>query len=74
MPVMILNVPRPKWNDVQMAAATHGLDIAPDRPAEEGPTRVEITGSWEKLQQTLNKAGNGVRMVGVATRRPNGAV
>lgn len=73
MAVMRLNVPRHKWNDIQIAAVTLGLDIAPDHPGEtEDITAVEVTGTWEKLQQALNRAGNGIRLVGVFERRPNG--
>lgn len=70
---MRLKVPRPKWNDITISAITLGLDIAPDSPAEDGETTdVEVTGTWTKLQQCLNKAGNGIQLVGVFTRRPNG--
>ncbi len=51
---MVLEVPRPAWNDVVMAATVFGLDIEPDSPEERGPSTVEICGSWEKLQQAYN--------------------
>lgn len=73
MAVMRLKVPRHKWNDITVAAVTFGLDIAPDHPTEEEEvTDVEVTGSWEKLQQALNRAGNGIQLVAVFMRRPNG--
>lgn len=73
MAVMRLKVPRPKWNDITIAAITLGLDMAPDQPIETGEaTDVEVTGSWQKLQQALNRAGNGIQLVGVFKLRPNG--
>lgn len=48
--MLVLEVPRPAWNDTVMAAVVFGLDLEPDRPEEHGPTTVEICGSWDKLQ------------------------
>lgn len=48
--MIVLGVPRPAWNDVVMAATVFGLDMEPDNPEDTGPSIVEMTGSWDKLQ------------------------
>lgn len=52
--MLVLDVPRPAWNDTVMAAVVFGLDMSPDSPEEVGPSKVEMTGSWEKLQQAYS--------------------
>lgn len=51
--MIVLDVPRPAWNDTVMAAVVFGLDISPDRPEDQGSTIVDLCGSWEKLQQAF---------------------
>jgi ribosome biogenesis protein Tsr3 len=56
MPVMVLEVPLPAWNQVVIQSVLFGLDMSPDKHSESGkPTVVEVTGSWEKLQQAYSK-------------------
>lgn len=54
MPVMVLDVPAPAWNETVLQSVMYGLDICPDTHRE-GNTVVEITGSLEKLQQVFSK-------------------
>lgn len=53
MPIMVLDVPLPAWNEVILQSVLHGLDICPENHREKGNTVVEITGSWEKLNTAL---------------------
>jgi ribosome biogenesis protein Tsr3 len=53
MAVMVLDVPTPEWNNVVFQSAMLGLDISPDDHREKGNTVVEITGTWEKLNQVF---------------------
>ena len=55
MPVMVLDVPSSAWNETVLQSVLYGLDMCPDTHRSEGSTVVEITGSWEKLNQVLNK-------------------
>lgn len=54
MPVMVLDVPSLAWNEVVLQSTLYGLDMCPDSHRENQRTVVEITGSWEKLNQVLN--------------------
>lgn len=69
MAVLILKVQRPQWNNVEMAAAIFGLDMAPDCPEDE-TTAVEISGSVEKLQQVLTHIGRGPQLITVVDQLP----
>lgn len=71
MPVLVLDVRNPDWNRVTLAVAMHGLDMTPDVPGEES-TRIEITGTIEKLQQVLSASGAGPEIVELVPRKPNG--
>lgn len=53
MPVMVLDVPVRAWNEVVLQTVLHGLDMCPDIHREHGSTVVEVTGTWEKLNQVL---------------------
>lgn len=55
MAVMVLDVPAPAWNEVVLQTTLFGLDICPESHREQGNTVVEITGTWEKLQQVLTR-------------------
>jgi len=55
MAVIVLDVPIPAWNNVVFQSAMLGLDISPDNHRERGNTIVEITGTWEKLNQVLTR-------------------
>jgi hypothetical protein len=55
MPVMVLDVPIPAWNQVVLQSTLYGLDLTPDDHRAEGNTIVEITGTWEKLNQVLTR-------------------
>lgn len=56
MPVLTLEVPERSWNDVVMSAIVFGLDMWPDNHGNTGkPTVVELSGSWQKLQQAFNR-------------------
>jgi hypothetical protein len=55
MPVMVLDVPIPAWNQVVLQSVLHGLDMSPDNHRSVGSTIVEVTGTWEKLQQVLTR-------------------
>jgi len=55
MAVLVLDVPIPAWNNVVFQAAMLGLDLVPDDHRETGNTVVEITGTWEKLNQVLTR-------------------
>lgn len=66
MSVMLIEVPRPNWNLVQLAAAKAGLDIEPDVPSElDESTSVEIAGPLEKLQWVLSESGKEVALIEV---------
>lgn len=54
MPVMVLDVPVPAWNETVLQSVLYGLDICPDSHVE-GNTVVEITGTMEKLQQVFDR-------------------
>lgn len=54
MAVMVLDVPVPAWNETVLQCVLYGLDICPE-DHREGNTIVEITGTWEKLQQVLTR-------------------
>jgi hypothetical protein len=75
MPAIVVDVPRTLWNEVVLQSIMHGLDMFPDRPT--GPTTVvEITGSWDKLNQVYSRAqrrGNGdsrISLITVAEKLP----
>lgn len=53
MPVMMLDVPIPAWNQVVVQSVLYGLDMCPDNHRENGNTVVEITGTWDKLNKAL---------------------
>lgn len=55
MPVMVLDVPIPAWNNVVIQVVMHGLDMWPDFHREKGNTVVEVTGSWDKLNLVLHR-------------------
>jgi hypothetical protein len=55
MPVIVLDVPVPAWNEVVIQSVLYGLDMSPDSHRQEGNTIVEITGTWEKLNQVLTR-------------------
>ena len=56
MPVMTLEVPEPSWNHVVMQTVLFGLDIWPMEHSTDGkPTVVQVTGSWQKLQQVYTR-------------------
>jgi len=55
MAVMVLDVPVPAWNNVIFQSAMLGLDVTPDSHREKGNTVVEITGTWEKLNQVFTR-------------------
>lgn len=55
MAVLVLDVPIPCWNNVIFQAAMLGLDVSPDDHREKGNTVVEITGTWEKLNQVFTR-------------------
>lgn len=58
MPVMIIDVPVPSWNEVVVQSVLFGLDMSPDDHREERNTVVEITGTWEKLNSALTRIRN----------------
>jgi hypothetical protein len=53
MAVMVLDVPVAAWNQVVLQSTLYGLDMWPDDHRQAGNTVVEITGTWEKLNQVL---------------------
>lgn len=53
--MMVLDVPIPCWNTVAFQSAMLGLDFTPDYHRETGNTVVEITGTWEKLNQVFTQ-------------------
>jgi hypothetical protein len=55
MPVIVLDVPIPAWNTVAFETAMLGLDLTPDYHREKGNTVVEITGTWDKLNQVFTR-------------------
>lgn len=55
MPIMVLDVPMPAWNEVILQSVLYGLDICPENHREKGNTVVEIAGSWEKLNMALTR-------------------
>lgn len=56
-----------------MAAVLYGLLASPEEPDRDGDvTLVELTGDIPKLQQAFNRAGNGVRLIAMFERKPNG--
>lgn len=55
MAVLVLDVPVAAWNNVVFQSAMLGLDLTPDSHRERGNTIVEITGTWEKLNQVLTR-------------------
>jgi hypothetical protein len=55
MPVMVLDVPVECWNETVVQSVLYGLDFHPDYHQEKGNTLVEITGTWEKLNNTLTR-------------------
>lgn len=71
---MVLDVPRPAWNDVVMAATVFGLDMEPNSPEDlGGSSTVEICGSWDKLQLAYNhctRKGDRPKLVYVAGSLP----
>ena len=71
--MLVLDVPRPAWNDIAMSAVVFGLDIEPDRPEDDGSTIVEMCGSLEKLQQAFTyskRKVDGPKIVRVAGSLP----
>lgn len=50
---MVLDVPNPAWNQVVLQATLFGLDMCPETHSSKGNTVVEITGTWEKLNEAL---------------------
>lgn len=55
MAVAVLDVPIPAWNNVVFQCAMLGLEFTPDNHRENGNTVVEITGTWEKLNQVFTR-------------------
>lgn len=55
MPVMVLDVPAPAWNEVSLQCTLFGLDLCPEYRNSKGNTVVEITGTWEKLNEVLTR-------------------
>lgn len=55
MPVAVLDVQIPTWNRVVIESVLHGIDMYPDTHRATGNTVVELTGTWEKLNQVINK-------------------
>jgi hypothetical protein len=55
MAVMMVDVPKPSWNEVVIQCVLFGLDYCPDIHRQEGNTLVEITGTREKLHQVLTR-------------------
>jgi hypothetical protein len=74
MPVIVLDVPMPAWNETVIQSVLHGLDICPDYHREKGNTVVEITGTWQKLNTTLTRIKAkqpGVELLGVMETKEN---
>lgn len=55
MAVAVLDVPISAWNNVVFQCAMLGLDMEPYDHREKGNTIVEITGTWEKLNQVFTR-------------------
>jgi hypothetical protein len=55
MPVMVIDVPVTSWNEVVVQSVLFGLDMMPDVHRDQGPTIVEITGTWDKLNSALTR-------------------
>lgn len=55
MPVIVLDVPIPAWNQVVVSSVLYGLDMTPDDHRENGNTVVEITGTWNKLNAAFTR-------------------
>ncbi len=72
MPVMILDVPVPAWNEVIIQTVMYGLDYSPDFHRESGNTLVEITGTNEKLHQVLTQINKKVKVanLGIVAKTP----
>lgn len=55
MPVAVLDVTIPAWNEVVIQSVLLGVDMTPDTHREQGNTLVELTGTWEKLRQVVER-------------------
>lgn len=55
MPVAVLDVAISAWNEVVIQSVLLGIDMTPDVHREQGSTLVELTGTWEKLRQVVER-------------------
>lgn len=68
MPVVVLDVGIPAWNEVVVQSVLFGLDMTPDNHRDTGKTLVELTGTWEKLNaavKRIRKKQQGVSILAV---------
>jgi len=55
MPVVVLDVEIPAWNEVVLQSVLFGIDMTPDNHRDKGNTVVELTGTWDKLNSAVNR-------------------
>lgn len=62
MPLMVLDVPKPAWNEVMLQATLFGLSVCPESNSPNPSTVVEVTGTWEKLNAVLSRVSKRVNV------------
>jgi hypothetical protein len=62
MPVLVLDVPVQSWNEVVIQAVCFGVDMTPEDHRENGNTIVELTSTWEKLDQVFTRISQRVKV------------